>query len=289
MTKQELRSILADRTTTSFGVSIGTGLLLESLFTPTTERYDPDRVIPPKVDPFKYPHYCINIYTLIRNLLGSIKTTVTLDQVDPKVLVELVLEEILTEVNVLKSLTAAVELKEDWLVIYIPNYIKLIQQFNINKDTGLKQIQNAIALFNLYQPYLDKLTNVGYIKLTNNKLPSIYNNSLITTHYTLDLLNSNYLTLLESHTGILKDNHTWYTKYHPVGKEDLSRLPMSDIVLYILGDHTLVRGLGITVKKELLRVAEDKNWTYRTTREKIVSNLKDNEVLSEAIKDFKSY
>lgn len=289
MTKQELSSILTDRTTTSFGVSIGTGLLLESLFTPTTERYDPDRVIPPKVDPFKYSYYCINIYTLIRNLLGSIKTTVTLDQVDPRVLVELVIDEILTEFNVLKSLTAAAELKEDWLVIYIPNYIKLIQQFNVNKDTGLKQIQNAIALFNLYQPYLDKLPKPGIIKLTNNKLPSIYNNSLITTHYTLDLLNSNYLTLIESHTGILKDNHTWYTKYHPVGKEDLSRLPMSDIVLYILGDHTLVRGLGITVKKELLRVAEDKNWTYRTTRDKIVSNLKDNEILSEAIKDFKSY
>lgn len=289
MTKQELSSILTDRTTTSFGVSIGTGLLLESLFTPTTERYDPDRVIPPHVDPFKYHHYCINIYTLMRNLLNSIKVTVTLEEVDTKVLAGLVVEEILTEIRILQSLASSVELPEDWLVIYVPNYVKLVQQFNVNKDIKLKQIQNMLFMFQLYSPYLDRITLSNVIKLSSNKLPTIYNNSLITTHFTLDLLNSNYLTLLESHTGILKDNHTWYTKYHPVGKEDLSRLPMSDIVLYILGDHTLVRGLGITVKKELLRVAEDKNWTYRTTRDKIVSNLKDSEILSEAIKDFKSY
>lgn len=289
MTKQELSSIITDRTTTSFGVSIGTGLLLESLFTPTTERYDPDRVIPPHVDPFKYHHYCINVYTLMRNLLNSLKVTVTLGEVDTKVLAELVVEEILTEIRILQSLASSVELPEDWLVVYIPTYVKLVQQFNVNKDTKLKQIQNMLATFQLYSPYLDRITLSNVIKLNGNKLLSIYYNSLITTHFTLDLLNSNYLTLIESHTGILKDSHTWYSKYHPVGKEDLSRLPMSDIVLYILGDHTLVRGLGITVKKELLRVAEDKNWTYRTTRDKIVSNLKDNEVLSEAIKDFKSY
>lgn len=289
MTKQELSSIIADRTTTSFGVSIGTGLLLESLFTPTTERYDPDRVIPPHVDPFKYHHYCINVYTLMRNLLNSLKVTVTLGEVDTKVLAELVVEEILTEIRILQSLASSVELPEDWLVVYIPTYVKLVQQFNVNKDIKLKQIQNMLSMFQLYSPYLDRISLSNVMKLNSNKLPSIYHNSLITTHYTLDLLNSNYLTLLESHTGILKDNHTWYSKYHPVGKEDLSRLPISDIVLYILGDHTLVRGLGITVKKELLRVAEDKSWTYRTTRDKIVSNLKDNEVLSEAIKDFKSY
>lgn len=289
MTKQELSSIITDRTTTSFGVSIGTGLLLESLFTPTTERYDPDRVIPPHVDPFKYHHYCINVYTLMRNLLNSLKVTVMLGEVDTKVLAELVVEEILTEIRILQSLASSVELPEDWLVVYIPTYVKLVQQFNVNKDTKLKQIQNMLATFQLYSPYLDRITLSNVIKLNGNKLPSIYYNSLITTHFTLDLLNSNYLTLIESHTGILKDSHTWYSKYHPVGKEDLSRLPMSDIVLYILGDHTLVRGLGITVKKELLRVAEDKNWTYRTTRDKIVSNLKDNEILSEAIKDFKSY
>ena len=289
MTKQELSSIITDRTTTSFGVSIGTGLLLESLFTPTTERYDPDRVIPPHVDPFKYHHYCINVYTLMRNLLNSLKVTVTLGEVDTQVLAELVVEEILTEIRILQSLASSVELPEDWLVVYIPTYVKLVQQFNVNKDTKLKQIQNMLSMFQLYSPYLDRISLSNVMKLNGNKLPSIYHNSLITTHFTLDLLNSHYLTLIESHTGVLKDSHTWYTKYHPMGKADLSRLPMSDIVLYILGDHTLVRGLGITVKKELLRVAEDKNWTYRTTRDKIVSNLKDNEVLSEAIKDFKSY
>ena len=64
---------------------------------------------------------------------------------------------------------------------------------------------------------------------------------------------------------------------------------MSDIVFYILGDDHLVKGCSITVKRELLALAETKNWSYRTTRDKIVSNFKESPVLTEAIKEFKSY
>ena len=74
-----------------------------------------------------------------------------------------------------------------------------------------------------------------------------------------------------------------------MGKTDLSRLPMSDIVLYLMGDGYLVKGASIRVKRELLNLAENKNWSYRTTREKIISNFKESPVLTEAIKDFKSY
>ena len=64
---------------------------------------------------------------------------------------------------------------------------------------------------------------------------------------------------------------------------------MSDIVLYLMGDGYLVKGASISVKRELLNLAENKNWSYRTTKEKIVSNFKESPVLTEAIKDFKSY
>ena len=57
MNRKEFTTILQDRTTTSFGISIGTGLLLESLFDPTTDRYDTERPIPPRVDLTKYNSY----------------------------------------------------------------------------------------------------------------------------------------------------------------------------------------------------------------------------------------
>ena len=72
MTAEELKIILQNRTTTSFGVSIGTGLLLESMFDPIVDRYDPDRPIPPRVEMKKYPYWLINVYTLIRNILTSL-------------------------------------------------------------------------------------------------------------------------------------------------------------------------------------------------------------------------
>lgn len=291
MTQDELTSIVQNRTTTSFGVSIGTGLLLEAMFDPIVERYDPDRPIPPRVEVRKYPYWLINVYTLIRNILTSLTTPIERDAIDPNTFASVIMKTLQEEIMVIRGLVSTLEVHNDWLQLWVPKYTTLIKLFNAGKDiSDLKYVNKNIEAFKLYAPLVDKISYISKVEPQGSyKFSSVYKQALITTSFPLDLLQSNYLTLLESHTGILKDNHLWYTKYHPVGKQDLSRLPMSDIVFYILGDDHLVKGCSITVKRELLSLAETKNWSYRTTRDKIVANFKESELLTEAIKPFKSY
>lgn len=291
MTATELTTILQNRTTTSFGVSIGTGLLLESMFDPIVDRYDPDRPIPPRVEMKKYPYWLINVYTLIRNILTSLTEKVDETSIDKKVFANAVMKVLKEEIMIIRGLVSSTDVHQDWLQLWVPRYETLIKKFNVGKDfSDLKYIAKNIEAFKLYSPLIKEISYISKVEPTvDYKFASTFKESLITTSFPLDLLQSNYLTLLESHTGVLKDNHLWYTKYHPMGKTDLSRLPMSDIVLYLMGDGYLVKGASISVKRELLNLAENKNWSYRTTKEKIVSNFKEYPVLTEAIKDFKSY
>lgn len=291
MTQDELRSIVQNRTTTSFGISIGTGLLLESMFDPIVDRYDPERPIPPRVEVRKYPYWLINVYTLIRNILSSLTERIEKDSIAPQLFATVVMSALREEILIIRGLVSSLDLHPDWLQLWVPNYATLIKTFNAGKDiSDLKYVNKNIEAFKLYAPFVNEIDYISKVyPQVDYKFSSIYKEALITTSFPLDLLQSNYLTLLESHTGILKDNHLWYTKYHPFGKQDLSRLPMSDIVLYIIGDDHLVKGCSPTIKRELLSLAETKNWSYRTTREKIVTNLKESELLTETIKPFKSY
>ena len=269
MNRKEFTNLLQDRTTTSFGISIGTGLLLESLFDPTTDRYDSERPIPPRVDLNKYNYYLINGYTLIRNIISSKQ-----------------------EIYILKGLLATTNLKDNYFKLIVPEYDYLIKNFNKGKDINIKYIQNTITAIKLFKPYLESIDYTEVVKTKGYRLDkTITYNSLITTHLPIDLLQSNYMTLLESHTGVLKDNHLWYTKYHALGSLDLSILPMNDIVYFIMGDDHMVRGVDTKYKRELYNIALEKKWSYRTTRDKILMNLSKSEGLQHilSLSGFKAY
>ena len=105
----------------------------------------------------------------------------------------------------------------------------------------------------------------------------------------LDLLQYDGFTLLDSHTGLIKENSQWYEKLHPVGTQDISMLPVIDLVLYILGDNQLVRGLDTKTKKELLLVAIENKWNYRTSRLKAKWDINKSKLLRDAISKLKGY
>ena len=125
--------------------------------------------------------------------------------------------------------------------------------------------------------YLKNYTPDGLINTITGgfNIPRMEGNILLTTHLTVDLLNQhNKITLLESNTGKVKSKYEWYTKYHPIGKRDLDTIPMVEEVLYILGDHNMVIPAPLTTRLELYQVAIDRRWTSKTTREKIVADLR---------------
>lgn len=118
--------------------------------------------------------------------------------------------------------------------------------------------------------------------------PRISGNTLIHTHLPYDLTTRSYESpfLLESHTGAIKGRNLWYTKYYR-GKE-LAQIPFREDFLIIFGDSYMFSPLGQAYRKNLMELAEKYNWSFATTREKIIyslDSLKD-KFMAEKLKSF---
>ena len=258
--------LFKEKETSSFPVAIGTGLALESMFDPVIDPYDPDREIPNKIELKDYKYHIWNIYTIIRNLLHSVDEKDKISLITDKNFTKELNQEIDTLVNLYnKDLT---------VVIFIPDYDKVMDSFNKHKVSEFtKPMVELLAV----RDYLKNYTPDGLINTITGgfNIPRMEGNILLTTHLTVDLLNQhNKITLLESNTGKVKSKYEWYTKYHPIGKRDLDTIPMVEEVLYILGDHNMVIPAPLTTRLELYQVAIDRRWTSKTTREKIVADLR---------------
>ena len=259
--------LFKEKETSSFPVAIGTGLALESMFDPVIDPYDPDREIANKIELKDYKYHIWNIYTIIRNLLHSVDEKDKISLITDKNFTKELNQEIDTLVNLYNNTDLTV-------VIFIPDYDKVMDSFNKHKVSEFtKPMVELLAV----RDYLKNYTPDGLINTITGgfNIPRMEGNILLTTHLTVDLLNQhNKITLLESNTGKVKSKYEWYTKYHPIGKRDLDTIPMVEEVLYILGDHNMVIPAPLTTRLELYRVAIDRRWTSKTTREKIVADLR---------------
>ena len=259
--------LFKEKETSSFPVAIGTGLALESMFDPVIDPYDPDREIPNKIELKDYKYHIWNIYTIIRNLLHSVDEKDKISIITDKNFTKELNQEIDTLVNLYNNTDLTV-------VIFIPDYDKVMDSFNKHKVSEFtKPMVELLAV----RDYLKNYTPDGLINTITGgfNIPRMEGNILLTTHLTVDLLNQhNKITLLESNTGKVKSKYEWYTKYHPIGKRDLDTIPMVEEVLYILGDHNMVIPAPLTTRLELYQVAIDRRWTSKTTREKIVADLR---------------
>jgi len=261
------RKLLGERTLTSFGVSIGTGLMLESLFKPTEVRYDTTRDIPKniKIDSYKYHYY--NIYTIARNIKNSIQ-----DRANVGILYtnNNLLDTVIEEVN---TINALYENSKCMPILFIPTYDDLIKKINKGKDG------NLVNTDYLLREYIKNSINGNTVntpmKIATGKkhlLGGDNSSMLITTHIPVDLLNfkkSKNLKLMESHTGKLKIPREWYSKYHKIGKLPLEVFPFMEELVYILGDGVISLPMKLNIRLDILTA------------------LRRNDLLSKAIIDFK--
>lgn len=275
-------NVFEDRTFSSFPLSIPTGLALESLFEPTIDRYDNDKVIN-KLDINNYKYYYFNIYTLIRNIINSTIISKKEDLIYSKYLYNVILDEI----EIIESLfTNEMKCKIVW---YMPDYSNIIKIYNSSEFKIKENYKYQAEILKIHSLYKRLLKNS--IKIyEEHRLPKTTESCLITTHLYIDLCNVksiNKLTVLESHTGNSKTLKDFNTKYHPIGKKSLDPFPFIEELLFLLGDNTLVRPIGLTHRNMLYQTALDNNWNYRTTKDKIVYDLKKS-TLIDLVKNFKS-
>ena len=279
----DFKEILDERTVSSFGISIGTGIALESMFTPTTERYDDKREIPNELKVNSYGAHIINVYTLARNI---VQATLVKDKsaiYESSKLLDVVIEEIYT-------IAALYEDTKCDLFIFQPDYSKPYLEMNVGKKKILsKDYIDYVSMKSTLSDLSNKELPVEIIDKTF-KLPDTNEKVLITTHYPIDLLNSNRiynLLLLESHTGKLKSKTEWYSKYHKIGTRSLNVFPFLEQLIYLLGDGGMIKPVGISIRVALFNLATDKKWSMRTTYEKFREDIKSEDLVLKALLNYR--
>ena len=265
------------RQISSFGISLPTGLMLESCFTPTEERYDKERAIPNMFNPKDYELYLVNILTLLRNLVESVDLPMDVVIKDKKIWHTLV-----EEMDIIKNLFSSFGHMKT--IFYYPHVLKMQEHYNRNKPKILTKKMEItrdlyVALSKAKLPDLDFYEIILYkdvMVFPKAMKASIKNKKcLITTHIPVDLLNNakeSPLTLLESHTGVLKEEDKFSTKYNKIVNVDMTIFPFREILLYMLGDNYISGITSVKCRSELLKYAP--KWDKRISEAGIATYIR---------------
>jgi len=267
------RDSLSSRTTSGFPISIGTSLALESLFMSRQDPYDPQREIPQSVDVSKYDEIWINLSTMFRNIVGaSFKEAIIVASEEE------FKDTLNQEIEIINDIFSNEGQNQCKPVYYYCTYEKLHKKrHNIVSLRSENTEPQKIVKYKMDKTLelLFKETE-EHFKFDSDIKPKSKTKAMIFTHIPFDLLshkNFNDLHLLEGHTGKLKPRFLWYTKYYPVGDEDLSSLPFNRTLLMVFGDRALIQPGNIKLRRTILDVAEKGNWTPMTTEAKMMMDF----------------
>lgn len=254
----------------SFALSIGTALALESLFTGDRPPYDPQRPLPEHVDIKKYDELWVNLSTLVRNIYSSVPTAVqaSLMAVDLFVTLE-------SEVDIIRALVEEGSRGRTKVVFYTTDATRLAKRHphaKLREDTTPKQLMYGALKDLVLKEFQKRHAHIPGIMTFHEKLtPPQAKKALIVTHDAYDLLSweaFDVLHLLESHTGLLKKRQQWYTKYS--NGKDLMRIPFNSCFMQVFGDNVHFHPFPAKDRNLLKQTADERGWTALTTRDRLV-------------------
>lgn len=265
--------ILSQRATSSYPISIGTALALESLFPSRDKRYDEERE---RAEPFNFNkeyRLLVNVETMFRNLLGSVPSEVS-KQVDPRKYAEV----LYSEMEIIKSLCANEGGGYVEPFFYRADHKKLVGITNFLIKFREASTPAAKLYESIEKQTFDRLKKdeVHIPMITNRRDFPVAQDALIITHYPIELSaykNYRSLLLVESHTGKIKGRNEWGSKYYKIDGEDMSRLPYTKKLLLIFGDRSHIKPFDLKVRREILRISKEGKWTPMTTDAKILFDV----------------
>jgi len=269
-----IKELLDERTTGSYGLSVGTSIVMETLFGSDHLVYKKDRVIE-RMDYRPYSYMYINLYTIVRNILSSADKT-TADLIN-KSSYRTILEVIYTEVEIIESLLHGSGVEPVW---YMFDYSKgLIEIKNVSTKASKLFLLTKDVLEYDKDEFSAICTNYirGGIKLTDCKDKRV----IMNTHITQDLLNHKYTNTLvnvESVTGAVITKMNFNKKYPKSAAYDKKRLPFNEVILRMVGDGLLIRQAFKTKefdsRKIVGRLADEFNWTPLTSEDTVIRNIR---------------
>jgi len=261
--------ILDSREKGQFQISIATSLALEGLFGihPDHEKSD----APPLA--LRFDEIWINVRTMFRNMVGSIKNETT---------------KVINEYSYAMALLEECSLIKEQLdertkgrlqpIFYACSHETLASHFphaSIKEAKTEKQRFYA-ALENETLTRLLKEAVAGQVSVFDVNIKANGKRTVMLTSYPLDLLVTSYtseLALLESHTGVLKLKNRWYTKLNN-GRE-LTRIPFDRMTVQVFGDSAgTFSPYPKNYREALTSIAEKHQWTPLTTKDRILQTVK---------------
>lgn len=279
--------IFRDRALGAYPVSIGIGLMLESIFTKNNDNvYDPSRAMPQKISIDKYKNHYYSMYTIVRGIVSSIKNVKDYNVVLSN---QYFIRTLLDELYVLNSLYENTTCN---FVIHFPDYSKVYANLNKNKDSDV--LKTMVMYGSIRKALRNTIANKDMpIIYDDIKLPASSDKTLITTSTAVDLLNMSKISkleLVESHTGKLKTKLDFNTKYHKLGDTPLTHIPFMEELLYILGDNTISKQMSIKTRQTLVNLSIESKWTAATSRDKVLYDIRKVPILLDVLIPYtKSY
>lgn len=265
-----ITDLSSTRTLGAFPISIGTSIALEYLCGVKSEANPEPK---PKVLG-NYREFWINVRTLYRNLFGSLTRDAAKEILDGELS-----DALFHEMEVIVSVVNEYTLGVTKVVFYLSNYSDIPIKYkmaSLRSDTTELQKMHTALMQNTIKALLKKGKPEGceFLTFESRIKPTGQANTLILTHIAYDLVTYRKfgsLTLVESHTGALKQRDMWYTKYYH-GKE-LPTLPFLDGLLPVFGDNEFFRPLNKEARAEILELAKKYHWTPVTTAELVKYSL----------------
>lgn len=263
------------RTTSALPLSVGTSLAFESVFTGLGPSIDPDRVIPQQIDLENYDQIWVNIGTLFRNLYNAIPRG-DVSRVSPRDAAD----GIAMEMDTINDLARSNTNGRVGVVYYNCNFDDIPTRFKLGSIRVAKtalQLQYATLYEKTIQILLGRSRQGTLLNIVEYKSKFSGGNkrALFFTHFATDILNHRKFRsfdLLESHTGLLKKEPQWHTKYYQ--GRDLNMLPMNGILLTVFGDDHQFHPQPKKMKEALLTLAKERKWTCLSQPAEIVNGIK---------------
>jgi hypothetical protein len=259
----------SERATGYFPLSIATSLAIEGAV-----GIHPDHPAGPKML-HDFSGHWVNVKTLFRNYYEAIgKENI------PNVKIAELIDSFRHEIEAYKELSEEQGQGKFKTVFYCPDYAGLQARFPhavLRTDSTPNQVLFSKSM----------VTVLGQIIKNEKDLFKLYplkitdptpTNTLMLTHYPFDLTTTAFegLSLLESHTGAIKDKSLWHTKLYN-GKE-LTMIPFRECFLSVFGDNQLFRPIGMSYRRTLVDLGKQYNWSFATSRDKVnygLSQIKD--------------
>jgi hypothetical protein len=283
--------LLSGRTVSTYPLSIGTSLAMESIAKGQLPAYDEGFKTPNAVNLNQYDEIWINLATLHRNIIGAVGAQ-HIEELSAESIAQVLGEETQAIEDIVRT-----NAQGKPLVFYSCGYAGMAKRYpwsTLRSDTTPRQ-QHASALLSktlstYYKARRDRMQTVddehievveGAVQptvqlkhFTHELVPAQTSKVLLFSHYAVDLLKAkkcHLAHLLESHTGVLKPPALWYTKLQEAKTQP--RIPFNSLTLQVFGDSQTFCPQKKDVRAPLLALAEQYKWNANTTTARIKLNL----------------